>query len=352
MTWLFTCRHTYEPTLLVELNRLGLAADRCRAVLPGVVEADLVETPTHEALTHWDPAYALQVLPDVRRARGVSIAELAKACVAQLPAQWPDWPGRFAVHAFVPGLLKGQPKPALRQRTELLQAAVHKLLMAGPRLPTASRLTQRLVQLLLLSPSEVVVAASPVVHFGRALVWPSLLPAGLANPPDEDDAPNSAFRKLREAFAWLGPPAPGSVVVDLGASPGGWTHVLRRLDCVVTAVDRAPLTAELMADPRVQFVKGDAFGWLPPQPVNGLVSDIIAYPERAAELLEKWCGATAMQWFVVQMKFKGAPDWTALDNARRIAHHHGYLVRARHFFNDKNELTLLGLRREVGDGQG
>ena len=49
---------------------------------------------------------------------------------------------------------------------------------------------------------------------------------------------------------------PASTVFDLGASPGGWTAALRQIGCRVVAVDRSPLSKELMADGQVTFVQG------------------------------------------------------------------------------------------------
>ena len=230
------------------------------------------------------------------------------------------------------------------QRAALLQAALHKriarrhagqLVLPGPG---------RILQVLLRGPDAGWVSASPILVHRGALAWPSPFPAGLSNPDDDLAAPNSAFRKLREALALLGEPArPGAFVVDLGASPGGWTHVLRQLGCQVTAVDRAPLAPGLMADPRVAFAVGDAFAWQPAHAVDGLVCDVIAAPERSCALLEKWCSQRWMRWFVVHLKFKGEPAWVTLTAAIAAAHAHGYACRAKHFFNDKNEVTVLGL---------
>ena len=47
-----------------------------------------------------------------------------------------------------------------------------------------------------------------------------------------------------------------------------------------------------------------------------MVSDIIAFPERVPELLQAWCGPKLCRRFVVQMKFKGEPDWAAMAEAR------------------------------------
>jgi 23S rRNA (cytidine2498-2'-O)-methyltransferase len=50
--------------------------------------------------------------------------------------------------------------------------------------------------------------------------------------------------------------------VDLGASPGGWTHVLREHGLRVWAVDPGDLDARLAADPLVHHVRATAGDFL------------------------------------------------------------------------------------------
>ena len=145
-------------------------------------------------------------------------------------------------------------------------------------------------------------------------------------------------------MACLGEPTCTCRVVDLGACPGGWTAALRRIGCHVTAVDRSPLAPELMVDDGVTFIQGDAFTFAPvdePRRVDWLVSDVIAYPERVAELLERWCGCGWAHTMVVTMKFQGDADWDALERACDVARAHHYDVRPKHFFSNKNEVTLM-----------
>ena len=75
--------------------------------------------------------------------------------------------------------------------------------------------------------------------------------------------------------------------------------------------------------------------------VDWLVSDVIAYPERVTELLERWCGNQWAKRMVVTMKFQGDPDWAALEQACEVAAARGYAVRVKHFFSNKNEVTLM-----------
>merc|ERR1740122_905028 len=142
--------------------------------------------------------------------------------------------------------------------------------------------------------------------------------------------PSSAYRKLLEAFWYLGerPPMDSKrPVIDLGACPGGWTAALRLMGCTVLAVDRSPLDSNLMDDPGVEFVKGDAFRFVPPWarhesvklldplPDTWMVSDIIAYPDKICELLDAWCGQNWVSHAIVTIKFRSEIPWEDVDRA-------------------------------------
>jgi 23S rRNA C2498 (ribose-2'-O)-methylase RlmM len=73
-----------------------------------------------------------------------------------------------------------------------------------------------------------------------------------------------------------------------------------------------------------------------------MVSDVIAYPQRVPELLAAWCPQPWARRLVVQMKFKGSPDFALIDQAIATARQAGWWMRAKHFFNDKHEITLMG----------
>lgn len=331
MTTLFTCRHTFEQTLLAELNLPG------KVLAPGLVQLPL------ETLEN--PAYALQILPDAQEIHAESIKALAQPLVQKIQEMLDAQPGMWDLHALVLGQLKGNPRPMLRRRADLILAAVLGLLprWALKRRQAQGRQLAILAQFVLMDETHAWQSVALVQPLLLGATWPATLPAGLADVADDDVAPASSYRKLVEAFACLDrAPLHTDTCVDLGACPGGWTHVLLRTCGQVMAIDRAPLAPHLLADKRVNFVRGDAFAWLPDQPVAWLVSDIIAFPERVAELLETWLQPHLCQHFVVQMKFKGEPDWPALERAKMTAEAHQYKLLVRHFFNDKNELTLMG----------
>lgn len=340
---LLTCRHTFEATLAAELARLGHADVAVDVLAPGLVRLDRAFPPSD-----LNPAYALQILPDATLVTAPSIRALAEALADRMRAALDHFPGTWDLHALVPGQLKGNPKPPMRRRADLIAEAVLQRLKETARWTLKRRVAGGrqlgiLAQFVLVDEGQMWTSVAPVTVLGGGMCWPATLPAGLADVADDDSAPASSFRKLVEAFACVdGGPQPGQTCVDLGACPGGWTRVLLHHGATVTAVDRAPLDPALMAHPDVTFVQGDAFAWKPPAPVDWLVSDIVAFPERVSELLAAWLTGRHCKRFVVQMKFKGEPDWAALDAAKQVVAEGGGWVVARHFFNDKNELTLIG----------
>ncbi len=353
--WLLTCRHDHEAQLAREVAILRPGTRVAAPLCPGLVrvDGDLPTEVTTESLCAFDPTWAMQILPDAERLRAASIKGLA-AAMAEPIAQWLDAIGAqtddgptWDLHAIVAGQLKGQPEPPMANRLDLVVEQLVGLLgrtrrRALRRRAVGSRELTHLVQVILVGPEDLWLSCSPVARPTPSGRWPAVDPAGLAPVADEPESPNSAFRKLREAFACMGvAPSPWQDTVDLGASPGGWTHVLRALGARVTAVDRSPLAPRFRRDPGVCFVRGDAFVYLPPSPVDWMVCDVIAYPERSLELIERWTAGHHARRLVVQLKFRGDPDHEAIATALRLGREHGYAARARHFFNDKNEATVL-----------
>ena len=368
----FTCRHTYESVLQEELvTSHALAVEDCSSPLPGLVRVE-------RSPAGLDPVYALQALPGAIEVSGASVKSLAAALVAALLASSDvdalrSAPrGALAVHELVPAMLRGvsptgRTKPALSRRCAAVAEAAGEQLRgqfacARPLRASDPEPEQRwLLQLLMLEPEELVASVcriTPVPVVGGS--WPCAYPAGLAAGSSRrydavaacETMPSSAYRKLLEALACCGEePSPTSTVFDLGASPGGWTAALRQIGCGVVAVDRSPLSKELMADGQVTFVQGDAFTFEPAEAQAGgwMVSDIIAYPERVTELLERWGGSGWAERMVLTMKFQGErPSWEALDTAMAAAAELGYACRAKHFFSNKNEITLMLARRAAG----
>jgi 23S rRNA (cytidine2498-2'-O)-methyltransferase len=164
---------------------------------------------------------------------------------------------------------------------------------------------------------------------------------------DKEGPPSRAYLKLWEALVcsrkW---PGPGERCLDAGASPGGWTWALARLGAEVTAVDRAFPDDRVLAMPRVSFIKHDAFTLKPEElgPVDWLFCDVICYPSRLYEWIQKWLLSGLCKNYVCTIKMQGAnPE---LETARLFAEIPGGQVT--HLFHNKHELTWIKLENYSG----
>jgi 23S rRNA (cytidine2498-2'-O)-methyltransferase len=243
-----------------------------------------------------------------------------------------------------------------KSRCEWIRAALVELLREKRRhllrqlrpQPTPFTPGDSLVQLLLTSPTtgwlSVAVAPEPF----RLRHWISPFPGGEIPVAVDKAAPSRAFAKLVEAELRFGRRiAPGETCVDLGASPGGWTWVARQRGARVIAVDRSPLREDLMADPAVTFVRGDAFSYQPDRPVDWLVCDVIAAPERSIELVLDWVRRRWARHFVVTIKLREG-DHPKLDRLKQelpALADDWYLT---HLCANKHEACVFGSIRPEG----
>jgi 23S rRNA (cytidine2498-2'-O)-methyltransferase len=149
-------------------------------------------------------------------------------------------------------------------------------------------------------------------------------------------APSRAYLKLWEFFTVTGKrPKPGARVIDMGSSPGGWTWVLDDLGCEVTSVDKAPLAPTLQKKKNITSVKADAFKLKPEDvgPQDWFFSDLICYPPKLLELVEKW-QAAGVQNFVCTIKFQGETDFDTMEKFKAFPG-----SEIRHLTANKHEVT-------------
>ncbi len=173
----------------------------------------------------------------------------------------------------------------------------------------------------------------------------STLPAGmLALKEDHENPPSRAYLKLQEAlleaaYSFSVPlPQAGSRCFDAGACPGGWTWVLTQLGADVFAVDRSPLDERLMANPKVEFLRHDAFT-LEPQELGSfdwVFSDVICYPERLLAWIERWLSSGMTKNMICTIKMQGAVNWELVSRFAEIPR-----SRVLHLNHNKHELTFI-----------
>ncbi|GHT65225.1 methyltransferase [Spirochaetia bacterium] len=173
----------------------------------------------------------------------------------------------------------------------------------------------------------------------------SPFPAGVIEfEEDKIGPPSRAYLKLWEALVRCGKwPQPGQKCLDAGASPGGWTWALARLGAEVTAVDRAPLEDRILAMPGVTAFRHDAFTLTPEDlgPTDWVFSDVICYPPRLYEWIQKWLASGLCKNFVCTIKMQGEPDY---ETTQAFAEIPGSAVT--HLYHNKHELTWVKVTEE------
>ncbi len=157
---------------------------------------------------------------------------------------------------------------------------------------------------------------------------------------DKKNPPNRAYLKLWEALTLLNLyPKAGEKVLDLGASPGGWTYVMQSFGTHVTAVDKALLEPRVAKLPNIQFLKQSAFSLNPKswnQPIDWLLSDIACYPHRLYPLVEQWLATGKVKHMIVTIKLQGQTDLDMIKQFQAIPQ-----SRTLHLFHNKHEATFF-----------
>jgi len=329
-----------EPFLSDELKQTFVGAET-ELLAPALVRSSVdLQTATAAVL-----AFARQTLPEAHAVSAASIREWSEQlfeAVGRLPEGQP-WRLHLAPHYGGEGAGENRMRFIRDAFRELLKKRRRYLLRLWEEKEVPFSATTSLVQLLLTAPDAgfLSIALAPRPWQLRRCLWP--FPKGELPVASDKAAPSRAFAKLLEAELRLGQRiAAGESCVDLGACPGSWTYVAMNRGAHVIAVDRSPLREDMMANPLVTFHQGDAFKFAPEMPVDWLLCDVIAAPERSVGLLLDWLRARRCRRFIVTIKFKGQADYAKLDPLK-----HALLELAEEFFlvrlcANKNEACAFG----------
>ena len=185
--------------------------------------------------------------------------------------------------------------------------------------------------------------------FGRAFASRRAWAGGQRRMADDPQAPSRSYLKVEEAYRVLGQaPQPGQSVVDLGAAPGGWSYSAARHGASVLAVDNGPLKGGAAGNPAIAHAEADAFKYRPGRPADWLFCDLLEDPRKVLELLRLWVEARWCRRFIVNLKFGRNDPFRLLHEA--LSPRGGIaprcsVLRARHLYHDREELTLVGSLR-------
>jgi 23S rRNA (cytidine2498-2'-O)-methyltransferase len=301
--------------------------------------------------------FSRQCLPSARSFAVPSIRIAAETLVTDLIGRLPDG-GPWRLHVepcFGSGdagrhrcqLIHEAVIAQLRQRRRsLLRSLAKPAAASGGEIETPPKpfsADESFVQLLLTSPEmgflSVLAAPAPAQFAGSV----SPFPKGDIPVAVDKSAPSRAFAKLAETELRMGRfITSGETCVDLGASPGSWTYMPVKRGARVIAVDRSPLRDDLMRSPLVTFHQGDAFKFVPPAPVDWLLCDVIAAPERSIGLVLDWVRERRCRHFIVTIKFKGQDEYAKLDVLKQELPAIAANFQVLHLCANKNEACVFG----------
>ena len=346
------CHPGLEASLVEELRHVARVPD-VRRRGDGVVE---VSEGAVEALAGRPLAFACQALPAATAHQAESVARWSGILLDGLEQGLPSHDGPWRLHLLGTSTAwTGRVPRRLALIEESARRALKKRRRARLRALTADAGAavapdEALVQLMLDEPTRGVLSVVLPEERARLGRWLSPLPGGWVDVARDLRPPSRAYRKLLEVQRHMGRRlAPGEACVDLGAAPGGWSFVALEQGARVTAVDRAPLRDDLMAHPELRFSRADAFRYQPDAPVDWLLSDLIAAPERLVALCRRWLKADWCRGLIVTLKFKGAVAFDAMDALAALLDTHFTRWGLRHLLENKHEVTAWGFDPRRGD---
>lgn len=133
---------------------------------------------------------------------------------------------------------------------------------------------------------------------------------------------------------------PTARILELGASPGGWSWVLQKYCDKLRCIDRAPLDPSLMKNPKITFLKGDAFTLSNSLTLDHdwFFSDLICEPAKLLQSVKSWKSQNPNLGIVATIKFKGPTDFEIIKEFKKIKN-----STVIHLYQNKHEVMFVSL---------
>jgi len=174
-------------------------------------------------------------------------------------------------------------------------------------------------------------------------------PGGIHRMAFDRNAPSRSYLKIEEAFEVMGcEPSCGERVIDLGASPGGWTYAFLKRGCYVTAVDNGEIRLANVSryKGRLFHLRQDGTLFEPSKielPVDWLVSDMLVSTGTNLWVLKKWLKNQWMRRFIVNIKLPQTHIYKVLQPIEAYMKNiNNMKFRIKHLYHDRREVTLMG----------
>jgi 23S rRNA (cytidine2498-2'-O)-methyltransferase len=189
--------------------------------------------------------------------------------------------------------------------------------------------------------------APPVAYLGLAPTVYNLSDwaGGMRRFAREDEQVSRAEFKLMEALEYFSIELlPRGVALDLGASPGGWTRVLRQRDQYVTAIDPGDLDPRIAEDRGVRHKRMTAQQYLGDEPdrFDLIVNDMRMDARDSAHLMV----AYAKQLYrhgsaIMTLKLPEEKRAPIIEQAFAILQKAYTIAGARQLFHNRSEITVV-----------
>lgn len=175
-------------------------------------------------------------------------------------------------------------------------------------------------------------------------------PGGRVGLARDDSQVSRAEFKLEELFKIFSLPFPSDgIALDLGASPGGWTRILRRTGLTVWAIDPGDLDARVAADPGVHHVKTTAGHFLAETDLSFdlVVNDMRMVPALSCKvMLEAAHRLKPGGLAILTLKISPHDPRATVDRCLGILGRSYDILHARQLYHNRNEVTVVARRRE------
>ena len=193
---------------------------------------------------------------------------------------------------------------------------------------------------------------TPVAYLGLSLALNNLSnwAGGVRRFAREEGQVSRSEFKLLEALEIFKIKLPArGVALDLGASPGGWTRVLRQKDQYVTAVDPGDLDPRIAADRGVRHKRMTAEQYLADEPdqFDLIVNDMRMDARDSARMMVAYARQLYRHGLAIMtLKLPEQNRRPIIDHAFKLLQEAYAIAGARQLFHNRSEITVyLRLKR-------
>lgn len=168
---------------------------------------------------------------------------------------------------------------------------------------------------------------------------------------DRTGPPSRAYLKLQEALTLAGINLSATdTVLDLGATPGGWSYVAAQAGAQVEMIDRSPPDERLFKRfARLSFRRGD--GLNPSHELLAsatvLLSDMACEPAKLLDAVQAWLALPNVRAMVCTLKFHGLSDKKLLERFAAVTGAEIY-----HLWYNGHEVTWVWKRKVIPASSG